>query len=331
MAAGYPDLSHEHLKEKIRILIGDPNVEIDIVRASTWYVNQQYSLEYSYGRVFCGGDATHRPPPSRGLGLNTCVQEGHDLAWKLAYVLKGYAGADLLDSYTAERAPVGKQIVLRASQSRLEYAAFRACFTMEGEGDPVQNALDRLNAPTPEGVALRQQLADALTLKEAEWNAEGVEKNQRYVSTAVMPEPDAQPEVWRRHPEVFAQVTTRPGAKIPHAWLVGERGRTLSTLDITGNGRFTLVTGLAGIAWEHAATRLGLDFLNVAIIGRPGMQDAYFACHRIREIKDAGALLVRPDGYAAWRHREAVWDPDAAVTLLRGALDRVLARTPEAP
>ena len=326
MAAGDPDLSHEHLKGNIRILIGDPNVEIEIVRASTWYVNQQYALEYSSGRVFCGGDATHRHPPSSGLGLNTCVQDAHNLAWKLAYVLKGYAGPELLESYSAERAPVGKQIVLRANQSRLDYAALRACFNMEGDGDPVQNALARLNAPTPEGVALRQQLDDALTLKETEWNAEGVEKNQRYVSTAVVPEAGAEPEQWLRDREVFAQVTSRPGAKMPHAWLVDERGRKISTLDITGKGRFTLVTGLAGVAWEQAAERLGLAFLDVAVIGRPGMQDAYYAWHRIREVEEAGALLVRPDGYVAWRHRDAVWDADAATTLLQGAVDLVLAR-----
>lgn len=326
MAAGEPDMSHEHLKSKIRILIGDPTIDIDIVRASTWYVNQQYALEYGSGRVFCGGDATHRHPPSSGLGLNTCIQDGHNLAWKLAYVLKGYAGLQLLDSYTAERAPVGKQIVLRANQSRLDYAALRACFTMEGDGDPVQNALDRLHAPTPEGVALRQQLDDALTLKETEWNAEGVEKNQRYVSNAVMPEPDAEPEQWLRDPEVFAQVTTRPGAKIPHAWLVDETGRRISTLDITGKGRFTVVTGLAGIAWEDAANRLGLEFLHVALIGRGGMQDLYYAWHRIRDVEDAGALLVRPDGFVAWRHRQAVWDLEEASVLLKSAIASVLAR-----
>ena len=326
MAAGDPDLSHEHLKDKIRILIGDPNVEIDIIRASTWYVNQQYALEYSSGRVFCGGDATHRHPPSSGLGLNTCVQDAHNLAWKLAYVLKGHAGPELLESYSVERAPVGKQIVLRANQSRLDYAALRACFTMEGDGDPVQNALDRLSAPTPEGVALRQQLDDALVLKETEWNAEGVEKNQRYESTAVVPEANAEPEHWLRDREVFAQITSRPGAKIPHVWLVDERGRKISTLDVTGKGRFTLVTGLAGVAWEQAAERLGLDFLDVAVIGRPGMQDSYYAWHRIREVDEAGALLVRPDGYIAWRQRDAVWDAGAAVTLLEDAIERVLAR-----
>ena len=93
-----------------------------------WYVNQAYAPTYSVGRVLCGGDAVHRHPPSSGLGSNTCVQDGFNLAWKLAYVINGHAGQDLLDSYSLERAPVGQQIVQRANQSRVDYAPLRAAF-----------------------------------------------------------------------------------------------------------------------------------------------------------------------------------------------------------
>src|SRR3712207_6748323 len=72
---------------------------------------------YSTGRVFCAGDAVHRHPPSNGLGSNTSIQDAYNLAWKLAMVLKGQAGRGLLDTYSAERAPVGRQIVDRANQS----------------------------------------------------------------------------------------------------------------------------------------------------------------------------------------------------------------------
>jgi 2,4-dichlorophenol 6-monooxygenase len=71
------------------------------------------------------------------LGNNTCVQDGHNLGWKLAYSVKGWAGPKLLESYSQERAPVGKQIVLRANQSRLDYAPLNACFRVHGAENPV--------------------------------------------------------------------------------------------------------------------------------------------------------------------------------------------------
>lgn len=75
----------------------------------------------SNGRVYCMGDATHRHPLSNGLGSNTSIQDAFNLAWKLAHVLKGKAGPKLLETYTAERAPVAKQIVTRASKSIEEF------------------------------------------------------------------------------------------------------------------------------------------------------------------------------------------------------------------
>ena len=81
---GEPDLDHGRALEKIRALVGDPNLDVDIVSVAPWYVNQAYAPTYSVGRVLCGGDAVHRHPPSSGLGSNTCVQDGFNLAWKLA-------------------------------------------------------------------------------------------------------------------------------------------------------------------------------------------------------------------------------------------------------
>lgn len=325
---GVPEPTDEEVADRIRQLVGVPDLEIEIFNRMLWYVNQQYATQYSRGRVHCGGDATHRHPPSSGLGLNTCVQDAHNLAWKLAYVLKGQAGPALLESYSPERAPVGRQIVLRANQSRLDYKALRDCLDTSGPADPITNALDNLNAPTEEGVRRREQLEDALQLKEHEWNAEGVEKNQRYVSDAVIPDPSLpEEEVWERDVELYHQPTTRPGAKLPHAWLVDHHGRRVSTLDVVGKGRFTLVTGQAGVAWREAAEQLGLDFLDVVQVGTdPDAQDPYHDWHRRREIHEAGALLVRPDAVIAWRCPEAVWDAGQAHTLLTEAVDRVLDR-----
>ena len=326
--AGEPQYSDDELVRRIRILIGDDTVPVGIESRMIWYVNQQYAPVYSKGRVFCAGDAVHRHPPSSGLGSNTCIQDAFNLAWKLAYVVKGWAGPGLLDSYTLERAPVGRQVVLRANQSRLDYAPLNAAFRDLDSPDPVRDGLRRLADPGPEGVARRAALADALALKNTEFNALGTETNQRCVSAAVIPDPDAGEETFARDPGLHAQATTRPGAKLPHAWLVGTDGRRVSTLDLVGRGLCSVVTGLAGRAWVEAAAALGDPGLRTVTIGAPGALDAYCDWHRLRGTDEGGALLVRPDGVVAWRHRAAPAGVDDARRRLKAALDAVLDRAP---
>jgi 2,4-dichlorophenol 6-monooxygenase len=321
---GEPDLSEKNVREKIRVLIGDPAIDPEFVRTSVWYINQAYATQYSRGRVFCGGDAVHRHPPSSGLGNNTCVQDGHNLGWKLAYAVKGWAGPKLLESYSPERAPVGKQVVLRANQSRLDYAPLNACFRVQGAENPVAAGIARFRDPGPEGVAARQAVQKALDLKQTEFNAQGVEMNQRYESSAVIPDEGAKPEEWRRDRDLYNRPTTRPGAKIPHVWLVGSDGTRMSTLDVTGKGLFTVVTGLAGLAWQDAVRRLDLPFLRIVVTGSPEAQDLYCEWQRVREVEEAGALLVRPDGVVAWREKVTAKSADDAEDKLSAALCAVL-------
>ncbi|MHD0278521.1 MULTISPECIES: FAD-dependent monooxygenase [Rhodococcus] len=323
MANGEPDVSDDVVLEQIRTLVGDPHLDVEIVSRSFWYVNQQWAEHYQSGRVFCGGDAVHRHPPSSGLGSNTSMQDAFNLAWKIAFVVKGYAGPGLLESYSPERVPVGKQIVARANQSRKDYAGLREWFDHESD-DPVAAGLAKLKEPSSEGVALRERLYEALEVKNAEFNAQGVELNQRYTSSAVVPDPEAGEEVWVRDRELYMQATTRPGAKLPHAWLVGADGTRISTLDVTGKGMMTLLTGLGGQAWKRAAAKLNLPFLRTVVVGEPGTIDPYGYWRRVRDIDEAGALLVRPDGYVAWRHSAPVWDDTEALTSLENALTAVL-------
>lgn len=325
MNKGEPDFSYQEVLSKVRLLVGDPELEIEIDDTSVWYVHQAIAPVYSKGRVFCGGDAVHRHPPSSGLGSNTCLQDAFNLAWKLAYVVKGHAGAKLLESYSLERAPVGAQVVARANQSRLDYAPLNQCFRDPEADDPVASGLAKLRDPGAEGIARRAQLAAALELKNTEFNAQGVEMNQRCESDAVIPDPDAGDEVFARDRQLYLQATTRPGAKIPHAWLVGADGRRVSTLDLVGKGRFTVVTGIAGQAWKQAVQDLALPYLDALVVGTGHAQDVYFNWASIREIDEAGALLVRPDGVVAWRNTRGVADANAARRELGAALSQVLA------
>jgi 2,4-dichlorophenol 6-monooxygenase len=258
------------------------------------------------------------------LGNNTCVQDGHNLGWKLAYAVKGWAGPKLLESYSQERAPVGKQVVQRANQSRLDYAPLNACFRVQGAENPVAAGIARFRDPGPEGVAARKAAQAALDLKQTEYNAQGVEMNQRYESSAVIADAGAEPEIWRRDRDLYNQPTTRPGAKIPHAWLVGPGGTRMSTLDVTGKGLFTVVTGLAGTAWKDAVRRLDLPFLRIVVTGSPEAQDLYCEWQRVCEIEEAGALLVRPDGVVAWRNKEGTSDVKDAADKLGAAIRTVL-------
>ena len=123
---------------------------------------------------------------------------------------------------------------------------------------------------------------------------------------------------------LYVQPTTRPGAKLPHAWLVGSTGRRISTLDVVGKGKFTVLTGLAGTVWEKAAEAIGRPFLRTVVIGTPDNQDLYCDWREVMEIAEDGVLLVRPDGHIAWRQFAAPDTALAAQHLLQQALDAVL-------
>ena len=93
---------------------------------------------------------------------------------------------------------------------------------------------------------------------------------------------------------------------------------------MTGKGLFTVVTGLAGTAWRDAVRRLDLPFLCIVVTGSAHAQDLYFEWQRLREIEEAGALLVRPDGVVAWRDREGAANVGDAEERLSAALCAVL-------
>jgi 2,4-dichlorophenol 6-monooxygenase len=287
-----------------------------------------YATRYRSGRVFCLGDAVHRHPPSNGLGSNTSVQDAYNLAWKLAYVLRGQAGAGLLDSYDAERAPVGKQIVLRANKSIEEFGPIFAALGIDNTSDPeLMRARIAARADnTPDAAAQREALRKALELKNYEFNAHGVELGQRYRSAAVVGDGTPEP-AYTRDPELYYHPTTWPGARLPHVWLADASGQKHSTHDLAGKGRFALLTGISGEGWAAAAKqvadRLGIE-IAAYVIG-PGREyiDVYDDWARAREVGEDGCVLVRPDAHVGWRSAGLVADPAGELErVLRAVLDR---------
>ncbi|MGW0694345.1 FAD-dependent oxidoreductase [Streptomyces sp. NPDC002738] len=323
-----PQMDEATARDIVHDLIGDRDIPVEITSSSLWTVNHSYATTYSAGRVFCAGDAVHRHPPSNGLGSNTSIQDSYNLAWKLAMVIRGQAGPGLLDSYTAERAPVGKQIVDRANLSRDQFGPIFQALGLDeySEEDDIAGGLAACRSETADGTKRRQALEEAIQLKNYEFNAHGVEMNQRYVSSAVVPDGDTG-EIWARDPELFHQPSTRPGAKLPHAWLVDGDGNRLSTLDVVGKGAFTVLTGLSGGEWEAAAAECGNTLgipLKCVRIGSENSRDAYGEWRRTSEMAEDGCLLVRPDGHIAWRSSRPSQAGSSAYAELLGALRAVL-------
>jgi 2,4-dichlorophenol 6-monooxygenase len=148
---------------------------------------------------------------------------------------------------------------------------------------------------------------------------------QRYRnSPAVVTDGATEPE-YTRDPELYFHPTTWPGARLPHVW-VEKDGERVSTLDLCGHGRFTLLTGIGGEAWHEAARAvaakygIALDSVSIGPSGSDAM-DIFGDWYRTTEIDEDGAILVRPDHHVAWRAPSARTD---ATTKLDDVIGQIL-------
>lgn len=330
-ADGEPDLSDEAVIARARATIGDDSLPIKVKSANKWQINHVAAKQMRRGRVFLAGDAAHRHPPANGLGTNTSIQDGFNLAWKLAAVLRGDAGDALLDSYCEERQPVVRAVVDRAMQSVRDMLPISDALGFQpGQSEQEGWAnLDELFSDSGRGRERREALRRAVALQNYQFNAHGVELGQVYTSGAVVGDGSVRP-VAERDAELYHQPTTFPGASLPHAWLEKDRAR-VSTLDLAGKGRFTLLTGAGGQVWRDAAAavKAALDIdVKVVSIGGPGCdaQDVYGRWQAVSGIADNGCVLVRPDRHVAWRQQQA---GAHATGDLVNALSRVLGRDVE--
>jgi 2,4-dichlorophenol 6-monooxygenase len=301
-----PEVSDEFARSVCHQLIGDSSVPIEVKSTSTWTVNNKYATNMQKDRVFIMGDAAHRHPPSNGLGSNTSIQDAFNLAWKMALVVKGKAAPKLIESYSQERAPIAKQIVTRANKSIGEFGPIFQALGMDGGVDhaKIQRNMDARCDTGETAEAQREALRKAIAFKKYEFDCHGVEMNQRYASSAVISD-GSKASGQDIDMELHYVPTTHPGARIPHVWIFDHAGKQHSTLDITGQGAFTLITSIGGEAWVEAAKKLagakGIT-INTRVIGpRRDFEDHTGDWARAREITDSGCLLVRPDQHVAFR------------------------------
>jgi 2,4-dichlorophenol 6-monooxygenase len=322
-----PEVDDDAAKEIVRNLLGLPDIDVEITGTSLWGNNEMFATHLQSGRVFCVGDAVHRHPPSNGLGSNTSIQDSYNLAWKLAAVLKRQAGAELLETYSEERAPIARQIVRRANKSSREFVQFfEVLGLLDAEDEAAMAAaIEERKANTPAGAAKRAALVEAMELKHYEFNAHGVEMGQFYTSSAVVSDGSTRAEP-TRDPELYFEPSTVPGARLPHAWVGSEKGR-VSTLDLAPMTRFTLFTGIAGEGWADAAAKVGEELgvsLGTVVIG-PGraVTDLYYDWARLRGVEEDGVLLVRPDKHIGWRATTMPADPEGTI---RSAMETILSK-----
>jgi 2-polyprenyl-6-methoxyphenol hydroxylase-like FAD-dependent oxidoreductase len=281
------DVRPERLIELVQLGAGVPDLPVTIDGFARWRATSDVARRYQDGRVFLAGDAAHLMPPNGGFGGNTGIHDGHNLAWKLALVLKGIAGPRLLATYETERRPVGKFTV---EQAYTRYVTRSATYLGAKDFQPLANDFN-------------------------------IELGYIYRSPAIIAEDDIE-----QGSEDPRESQGRPGSRAPHVWIEKDgpsttlgAGQRISTLDLFGRG-FVLLTTPGGAAWvdaSRAAARQipGLDF-DAYLIPSPEFATAY-------GLGDNGAVIVRPDGFVAWRSKAITSDPGRTVA---SALTTVLMR-----
>ena len=270
----------------VRKAAGRDDVKVKLFDARRWDV-AAYTLErFRKGRVFFLGDAAHAMPPTGGFGGNTGIHDAHNLAWKLAFVLTGKADPALLDSYDTERRFVAERTLGQA------LARLAAWFK-----DPTK----RLPAPEP--------IADD----------HAVIFGQRYPAGALIAERDGSSDAF----EDPRTPSGRPGTRAPH-FVIERHGMRTPIHDVFGN-TFTLLAAPDGHGWADAAAALGRRGpveLQAIRIGSDAT-DIDDAFEKSYGVGPDGAVLVRPDGFIAWRSRTAAPSPEA---VLRDALSTILGK-----
>ncbi|RSM81639.1 aromatic ring hydroxylase [Kibdelosporangium aridum] len=323
------ELDEETVVGRIRDALGLPDLELTLHHVTNWTVEALVAEHYRVGRVLLAGDAAHRQTPTVGLGLNSGIQDAHNIAWKLAAVLTGRAHDSLLDTYEAERRPVCKFNVDWAVSAAAHHPNILDGIGI-GHHTPQQRrerTFAALFDPSPLGAVVRARAAAMLDTHRAAAQAHDVEMGFAYEAGAVIP--DGSPPPPRTPMRDVYHPTTRPGHRLPHAWIERD-GRRLSTHDLTGaTTGFALITGEGGKPWVEAATKVAEKYsiqITVAQIGQ-GAQftDADGGWAAVREITAEGAILVRPDNHVAWRSASAGENPTG---ILGNVVSRILDHTP---
>jgi 2-polyprenyl-6-methoxyphenol hydroxylase-like FAD-dependent oxidoreductase len=269
------------------------HAEFDVLGQVEWVGRAMVAERFRDGDTFLAGDSAHIWIPMGGFGMNAGIADATNLSWKLTAVLDGWGGDRLLESYEAERKPMGEKVAAAAVGINTDLLAALA----DAEGVMLDG---------PEGERARTRVGEAIArANTTEFNSVGMQLGYYYDDSAIVCS-DGTP------PPPFSlgeyQVTSWPGARTPHLWL--DDGRSL--YDELGP-HFTLV--LLGDSPPEpgplvaCARQRGVP-LEVVTVPSPSALDLY---------EGFPLVVVRPDQHVGWRGHAVPDDVEAIVDTLRGA------------
>lgn len=293
------EFSPERCEAFLKLALGLSNIDLEIKSILPWQPTVRVAEKFQHGRVFLAGDAAHQMPPWGGQGATTGIADVHNLAWKLAAVLRGEATPALLKTYDSERLPIGRLV------------------SDESGAASDEHGLISMKKSIPAMLALIRRIPRLAGY------------GYVYTSPAIVKE-DTTPLLWRitrllPTPTRMLGLCGDAGSRAPHIW-VKHQGKRISTLDLFTKS-FIIIAGADGNEWCNAAPKVASS-LNTEVIAyragsnheliAPGGQWEYAA-----GISSTGAVLVRPDGFVAWRS----WStPPNIQHMLEDALKKVLCR-----
>jgi len=295
-------VTEEKAAQYVRDAVGDQSLDVQVEDVHKWEAVCHAAERLQESKIFLAGDAAHVTTPTGGYGGNTGIQDAHNLAWKLAAVLREEADEALLASYNDERQPAAMQMIEQGYQRYVT------------RSDP-DLGMD----------GVKKQIPDV----HVEFN--------RYRSDAVIPDADY---IDDGEIDIDPRVSfALPGTRAPHVEIL-INGKLGSTIDLYGE-RFVLLTSHYGEKWksiaDKVATALNIE-LDFRLIETPGSSATYvdLPIHRDKisspftlpfseayGITPDGAVLVRPDGYVAWREKSCTENSE---NNLKEAMSRVLCR-----
>jgi len=261
------DYTHERLEKLLQQILGMPEMTVRIISVLPWQPTVSVVNDMQHGRILLAGDAAHQMTPYSGKGAATGVQDVQNLSWKLALVLQQLAGEELLHTYSSERQPVGMQVAemsgaLADDKGLLDIPKFMKLVSSSANEYNLEKMITMVGLP-----------------------------DFRYTSAAIINDD---------HEGEPALLSAQPGTRIPHVWLQKEP-QPISTLDLATK-HLTLITDEAGKAWQRAADSVTEQLhikLPVYIIKKE--EPAYDAWKEITSLQEGEVILVRPDGFVAWR------------------------------
>jgi len=267
-AAGHrvEDFTPDRCSSIVRTQVGVPDLPVEVIGVAPWASAAQVATRFSVGRVFLAGDSAQEMPPAGGFGMNTGIQEAHNLAWKLAAVLNGWAGPSLLETYDTERRPIGQWVTRQALLNLTSVGRIES-----PDGSPTQVKLGRPEFFRELGLVFGATYPEGAVI--ADGGASAAESGS----------------------VVDYRPAASPGSRAPHCWMEVD-GERVSTLDLWGDG-FTVLASVSATAWRA-------EIETVAKSSRSPLRTLSCADESVAELYGlgkGGAVLVRPDGYVAWR------------------------------